>query len=121
MIKKIELKIFLIIFVLLSFIIGAVIILNTYNSYNLTINGIALYAERLYEDKRIIGREPEGFYAIKIANNSIVEEDMYDDEIKSIVRNIIDKKIDTGIIDKYIYRNRHRIEIDKARWNNYFA
>ncbi len=113
MIKKIELKIFLIIFVLLSVLIGAIIAYNTYNSYDTTIKGITLYAERIFDDKKNAGREPEGFYAIRVNNNRIVDEQLYDGEIITLVKEIIDNNNDSGIVGDYIYRNRRRMGPDK--------
>ena len=109
MIKKIELKIFLIIFILLSIMISAIIAYNAYNSYFSTIRGIASYIERVYDDKRFIEKDIEGLYAIKVDGYQLVDDDSISDEIKEYAKKIIDDKKDFGIIGDYIYRNRSRI------------
>ena len=114
MIKKIELKIFLLVFILLSIMITVVIIYNAYNSYNSTIMGIMSYVERVFDDKRNPERETiEGLYAIRISNHKIIEDNSYPEEIKEYAQEIIDKNSEFGIVGNYIYRNRNRDIMDR--------
>ncbi len=114
MIDKIELKIFLIIFVLLSVMISAIIAYNVFNSYNSTVRGIALYVERIYDDKKNPARDSiEGLYAVKVANHKIVNDDNIPSEIKEYVQKIIKTNSDFGIIGDYIYKNKIRGGMDK--------
>ncbi len=114
MIKKIELKIFLIIFVLLLIMIGVIIAFNAYSSYTSTVRGITSYVERLYDDKRNPERNDiEGLYAVKVAGPRMLDEELYSDEIKEYVHEIINNDSDYGIIGDYIYRNRSRNGMDK--------
>ena len=122
MIKKIEIKIFLIIFVLLSIMITVVIAYNAYNSYNSTIRGITSYIERTFNDKRNFEKEEiEGLYAVKVSNKIIIDEKMYTDEIKEYTQEILDNNLDSGIIGNYIYKNRSQGGIDKKRRNSFIV
>ena len=114
MIKKIELKIFLIIFVLLSIIITVVIAYNGYNSYNSTIRGISMYIERIFDDKRNPERENiEGLYAVKIVGRRVAEDNNVPDIIKEYAQKILKDNLMSGIIGDYIYTNRIRGGMDK--------
>jgi len=120
MIKKIEVKIFLIIFVLLSIMITVVISYSAINSYNSTIRGITSYIERTFDDKRIFEKdEIEGLYAVKVASKGIIDEKLYTDEIKEYTQEILDNNLDSGIIGNYIYKNRNHEGMDKKRWNSF--
>ena len=120
MIKKIELKIFLIIFALLFIMITVVISYNAYNSYNSTIRGITLYIERSFDDRHLFEKEKiDGLYEVKVLDGKVVEDEKYSDEIKEYAKKIIDNNLDSGIIGKYIYKNRNHLGLDNRRWNGF--
>ena len=121
MIKKIELKIFLIIFVLLTIMTSVVIAYNAYNSYNSTIRGITTYIERLYDEKRNPDREDiEGLYTLKVSSSKIIDDKEFPDEIRDYTQKIIDNGSTSGIIGDYIYSYKNRPGVDKRRWNSDF-
>ena len=121
MIKKIELKIFLSVFILLSVIIGAIVTYNAFNSYNSTIKGITSYIERINDDRRNVEKDIDGMYTIKVVDQMIVDEEDYSDEIIESVKEILDSHSESGIIKNYIYKNRSQGGFDKKRWNDYFT
>ena len=119
MINKLRRKIFWIIQISLSIIIIGVSILFITLSYRNTIISSEVFMDKL--ESRIIGKNSksedyseskadksiEGLYRVEIINNNIVmESNNVTDEIKDYAVSVVNKKLEAGFIDKYIYQIR---------------
>jgi len=106
MIKKIELKIFLIIFILLSIMVGVAIVYNTYSSYKSSIKSVSLYLEKIYEESKDSDEEISGFYKFRVKNKKVMYGNSDDSVLIEYAKNIYSSDMDSGIIGDYIFRNK---------------
>lgn len=110
MIKKMKLKIFLIIFFLLTLISTITISYNAYKSYKTTIRGIILYVENSNNTKK----NNEDIYRFRVKDSKIMYGNSDDEKLKEYAMQVVDKKSKEGIIGNYIYKNSSLSE-DKKR------
>ena len=121
MINKLRTKILLIVLLAISIPLTFIISFYTYSYYNNSIRLATTFIERIYGDDKDIPdnkRENEfnisyidGMYSVTIKNGTILESsENITDDVKSYVKEIENKKTDSGIIGKYIYKKRKSIK-----------
>ena len=101
MIKKMQFKIFMIIFSLISIILIVGVIYNRYTSYKLTIKNIMTYVEKSIEDDK----ENKNVYRFRIKDSEIKYGNSEDENLKRIAIKAFERNNDFGIIENYIYKN----------------
>ncbi len=115
MIKKLQNKILLIIFLAISIPLIILVSLSTYSYYSNTIRSVNFMINRVYERKGLENKEVQineinGVYYIKINGSNIIDSsDNMTDEINEYALIISNKNKEEGIINNYIYKIRKQM------------
>jgi len=106
MIKKLNNKITLIIFLSIAIPLFLIIILGAYSYYENTIRSATMMIDRFKGPNDIGDDNFNGVYSFRIVNNDVLIGDEISDEIKNYALKANSKASEEGIVGNYIYRKR---------------